>query len=200
MVRSFADRPIPTAVLERILANAQRAPSAGHSQGWAFVVLEGADTATFWRHASDAEWRAEPDWSGLQRAPVIVMPLAHQQAYLDRYAEPDKRASGLALAEAAEWPVPYWLVDTSFAAMLILLSAVDAGLGALFFRLRGSEAALLADLGVPSGYRPIGAIALGWPDGEDRPPASLRRGRRPPATVVHRGRWPAQPRASGDPD
>ena len=41
MVRSFEDRPIPPDVLDRILANALHAPSAGFSQGWAFVVLEG---------------------------------------------------------------------------------------------------------------------------------------------------------------
>lgn len=184
MVRSFADRPVPAPMLDRILANARRAPSAGFSQGWAFIVLEGRDqTDLFWEHTGDPEWRARPNWPGLLRAPVIIVPVTDEQAYIDRYREPDKGGG------AEGWPVPYWLVDTSFAAMLILLSAVDAGLGALFFSVAHAEEALRSALGVPSGIRPIGAIALGWPDDQDRPSPSLARGHLPAEAVIHRGRW-----------
>jgi nitroreductase len=188
MCRSFDGAPVPPRLLERILASGRRAPSAGFSQGSAFVVLEGAaQTQRFWSHVSDPGWREHPTWPGLLRAPVIILPLAHKQAYLDRYREPDK--AGLGRQEESGWPVPFWLVDTSFATMLILLSVVDAGLGALFFGLPGGERELLADLGVPSGYEPIGAVAVGWPDAEDRPSPSLARGRRPSEEVIHRGRW-----------
>jgi nitroreductase len=73
--------------------------------------------------------------------------------------------------------------------MLILLSAVDEGLGALFFDLDYGRQELLADLGIPDTYEPIGAVALGWADGDDRPSPSLARGHRPAEDVVHRGRW-----------
>jgi nitroreductase len=187
MVRSFSTDPVPADVLARILANAQRAPSAGFSQGWAFVVLEGpAQTAVFWEAVADAEWHAEPDWPGLLRAPVIIIPLAHEAAYRARYGEPDKARSGLA---EAPWPVPYWLVDTSFAALLMLLTAVDAGLGALFAGLNRRDDQVMEALGVPAEFRPIGAVLLGWPDGQDRPSASLARGHRPSESVIHRGHW-----------
>jgi nitroreductase len=84
--------------------------------------------------------------------------------------------------------VPYWLVDTAFASMLILLTASDAGLGALFFGIFQGERELLEALGVPDGYQPIGAIALGWP-APDRPSPSLKRGHRPVEEVIHRGHW-----------
>jgi len=188
MVRSFADAPVPPEVLDRVLANAQRAPSAGFSQGWAFVVLVGPEeTALFWDTVSDHDWRADPTMPGLVRAPVIIIPLTDEPAYLARYAEADKAPRGL--QDADTWPVPYWLVDTSFATMLILLSAVDAGLGALFFGLNHTDDAMMGALGVPAGYRPIGAVALGWADGQDRPSPSLARGHRPIEAVVHRGRW-----------
>jgi nitroreductase len=187
MCRSFEDRPVPADTLERILANAQRAPSAGFSQGWGFVVLEGSEQTTgFWERTSEEEWRLDPDWPGLLRAPVIIIPLAHKQAYIDRYSEPDKAAAGL--QHEAAWTVPYWLVDTAFATMLILLTAADAGLGALFFGIDRGEQDLLDWLGVPAGYRPIGAVALGWP-APDRPSPSLKRGRRSAEQVIHRGRW-----------
>ncbi|MGH9067765.1 MAG: nitroreductase family protein [Acidimicrobiales bacterium] len=190
MVRAFADRPVAPEVVDRILDRARHAPSAGYSQGFDFLVLEGASqTSVLWEAVSTPDWRSTSDrWPGLSAAPVVVLPLAHEQAYLDRYSEPDKAAAGL--QEAESWPVPFWLVDTSFATMLVLLGAVEEGLGACFFGLfRGQEEALTA-LGVPAGHRPIGAVALGWPDPErDRPSPSLARGRRPFEETVHRGRW-----------
>jgi len=192
MVRNFSDRPLPPGALDRVLANARRAPSAGFTQGWAFVVLEGREqTDLVWRLTLDADWRARRAHQGLENAPVIVLPLSHRQAYLDRYAEPDKAALGLGAED--RWPVPYWDVDTAFATMLMLLTAVDEGIGALFFGLFSGEADLLAALGVPAGYRAIGAVALGWPAPDDPPSPSLRRGRRPSREVVHRGRWEAGP-------
>ena len=110
---------------------------------------------------------------------------------MDRYAEPDKASTGLGRS-ADDWPVPYWLVDTAMSSMLMLLGAVDQGLGALFFGIFDHEAELLADLGVPEGHRPIGTIAVGYRStepGADRPSRSLARGRRPFEDVVHRGGW-----------
>jgi nitroreductase len=187
MCRSFEDRPVPTEAVDRILAHARRPPSAGFSQGWAFVVLEGGEQTTrFWQLTSEPEWRANPNWPGLLRAPVIIIPLAHEQAYRDRYSQPDK---GSIPPDQQVWDVPYWLVDTAFATMLLLLSVVDEGLGALFFDINHGRQELLAALGVPADYEPIGAVAVGYPDGNDRPSPSLARGHRPVEDVVHRGRW-----------
>jgi len=183
---------VPEAVVDRILDLGLRAPSAGFSQGWAFVVLEGErQTRRFWDTTLPQERRSTFPWPGLLDAPVLIVPLAHPDAYVQRYAEPDKAASGLGDGEAA-WPVPYWYVDTAFVSLLMLLAAVDADLGALFFGIFQDEAALLAELGVPDEYRPVGAIALGYPlSGSDASPPSqsTRRGRRSIDDVVHRGGW-----------
>jgi nitroreductase len=186
MVRAFDDRPLPPEVVERILANGARAPSAGFAQGWAFLVLEGPEeTGRFWAASSppDAN-RARTRWPGVLRAPLLVVVLADEGAYRRRYAEPDKVASGLA---QRPWPVPYWHVDAGFAALLMLLTAVDAGLGALFFGVSDHEG-LRRAFGVPDDLTPIGAVAVGHPM-PDEPSPSLARGRRPLADVVHRGRW-----------
>jgi nitroreductase len=190
MVRTFTDLPVDRPVLDRVLDAGRRAPSAGFSQGTAFVVLEGtAQTEPFWTMTAPpaAVPGAGGRWARLRRAPVVVVPLAHRQAYLDRYAEPDK--AGLGMDREDAWRVPYWLVDTAFATMAILLAATDAGLGALFFSLGGGEAELLAHLGVPAGFDPIGAVALGWPADDDPRSPSLARGRRDRAETVHFGRW-----------
>ena len=188
MVRSFEDRPIPPEVVDRILDNATRAPSAGYSQGWAFIALEGDDRCVFWETTTDEGWEASRRREGLLAAPLIVLPLSHKQAYLDRYSLEDKVAFGL--GDETRWPVPYWDIDVGMASMSILLTAVDAGLGALFFGLFRGEKELLDRLGVPEGYRPIGAIAIGYPDPSDVPSPSLKRvGRRPRGETIHRGRW-----------
>lgn len=188
MCRDFLDRPVDGAIVDRLLDRARRAPSAGHAQGWAFVVLEGPEqTWRFWAHDAEPAWLARPTHPGLLRAPVIVLPLAHRQAYVDRYAEADKRA-GTAKGPGT-WEVPYWLVDTSFATMLLLLGAVEEGLGALLFALHADPADLLDALEVPPGWEPLGAVALGWPAPGDRATPSAARGRRPAGEVVHRGRW-----------
>lgn len=188
MVRDYEDRPVDPAVVDALLAAATHAPSAGFTQSWSFLVLEGPDqTERFWRHTLPPAERARFAWPGLLRAPVLVLPLASRRAYLERYAEPDKAGAGL--GAAAAWPVPYWQVDCAFATMVLLLGAVDAGLGALFFGIFRGERELLDGLGVPGDLRPIGAVALGHPAPGGRPSTSLARGRRPLAEVVHRGHW-----------
>jgi len=190
MVRTFLDLPVERSVLDAVVDAGRRAPSAGFSQGSAFLVLEGPrQTEPFWQLTAPptVSSTAGGRWDRLRRAPVVVVPLAHRQAYLDRYGEPDK--AGLGLDRADAWRVPFWLVDTAFAVMAMLLAATDAGLGALFFGLGGGERDLLDALGVPPGYEPIGAIALGWPSPDDPPSPSLARGRRDRAETVHYGRW-----------
>jgi nitroreductase len=188
MCRSFQDKPVPPEMVDRLVDLARRAPSAGHAQGWAFVVLEGREqTSRFWSTDADPTWLAQPDYPGVLRAPVLVIPFCSRQAYLDRYARPDKAGAGLDLE--AGWPAPYWLIDTAFATMLLLLGAVDAGLGALLFRLHGDPARLRAALGVPDGWEPIGVVALGWPAAGEPTPPRPPRPLRPLDEVLHRGGW-----------
>jgi nitroreductase len=186
MVRRFVNRPVASDALDRILDNATRAPSAGYSQGWAFVVLEGDDRRTFWETTRpDQPW--DPSPGSLHAAGAIVLPLSHKQAYLDRYSMPDKAAFGM--GDERNWPAPYWDIDVGFACQTMLLTAVDLGLGALFFGIFTGERELLDNLGVPPGYRAIGAIAVGHPLPGERSSPSLKTGRRPQAEVIHRGRW-----------
>lgn len=191
MTRSFDTRPVPDEVIERMVDLATRAPSAGKTQGWHLVVLTGADTARFWDISLAPESRPHFRWKRLLDAPVIAIPLADPEAYLARYSEPDKAASGLGEAEDA-WPTPYWTVDASMSVMTLLLAAEDEGLGALLFGIFTDEAGLRAAFGIPDRLQILGAIALGWPAADvaaDQTGLSARRPRRRSAEVIHRGGW-----------
>lgn len=195
MTRRFTGQPLPDGLLDTLLADAVRAPSAGHTQGWSFVVLEGPEeTSRYWGAATDPAWRATSRrYEGLAKAPAIVLPLASPQAYVGRYGEPDKASSGLGPPPAGggqeAWPVPYWFVDAAFATLLLLLRATEEGLGTAFLGAFRGERELLTALGVPGGQRLLGAVLVGRAAPDDPPSGSLARGRRPLDEVVHRGTW-----------
>jgi nitroreductase len=187
MVRRFEQRPLPAEVLDRVLGCALHAPSAGFSQGTELVVLdEPGAVERFWSTTTNPRFDQPLDRSA--GPPVLVLVLSGKKAYLDRYAEPDK--AGLGMDVEAGWPVPWWDLDAAMAAMLLLLAAVDAGVGGWLFGVFHGEKRLLADLGVPAGYRLVGVVGLGYQAADDRPSGSPRRRRRRPLDeVVHRGRW-----------
>jgi nitroreductase len=188
MVRNYdPSRPVPAEVIDRILGHAVRAPSAGYSQGWAFLVLEEpADRERFWRAATPKTNERTRWLRDMRNAPLIIVAHSNKGRYLDRYAEADK---GWTDRDEARWPVPYWHIDAGFASLLMLLTAVDEGLGACFFGIPPERiAAYRAEFGVPEEFTPIGAVSVGYPAPDQRS-GSLARGRRPSDEVVHRGRW-----------
>ncbi len=196
MVRTYdGSRPVAPETVRRLMELATRAPNAGFSQGWDFVVLQQvADRDRFWDAATEPG--TEPDrWlRGMRTAPVLVLCLSDPERYLDRYAEPDKGWTDRSLEH---WPVPYWDVDTGMAALLLLLGAVDAGLGGCFFGVPGARHdAVRQALQVPADRRIVGMVSIGYPAPDRRSP-SLRRGRRPVSDVVHDGvfdvPFPAEP-------
>jgi nitroreductase len=117
-------------------------------------------------------------------APLLIVPHSNKDAYLDRYAQPDKRFTD---RSDAWWPAPYWDIDTGFASLLMLLTAVDNGLGACFFGIPVERIGAYREaFGVPPRFHPIGAISVGY---SDEPARDLTARRRPTADTVHRGRW-----------
>ncbi len=195
MTRAFSPEPIDPTVVDSLVDLASRAPSAGKTQGWHLVVLEGEQTQRFWDISLPAEKRASFRWTHLLDAPVIALPLADAGAYTSRYSEPDKARTGLGESPAA-WPVPYWTIDTSMSVMTLLLAAENVGLGALLFGVFHNEEALRSELGIPDQLELLGAIALGRPlatdssdsDGADSGRSSGR-ARRTPDQIIHRNGW-----------
>jgi nitroreductase len=193
MVRHYAPRPVPAHLVDELVRNGLRAPSGGFSQGWGFLVLDEPDDVARFRDAVTPREEPERWFAATFDAPVVIVPCANKDVYLDRYAQPDK---GHTDRSDAWWPAPYWDIDTGFAALLILLTAVDRGLGACFFGLPIERIdPFRKSFGVPDQLRPIGAISVGYPaEPAEEVRASrqvARQRRRREEDVVHRGRWKA---------
>lgn len=188
MVRRYdPDRAVSPDVVRRLLEHAIRAPSAGFSQGWSFLVLaDQTDRERFWQAATPQTGVWQQWLVNMRTAPLIIVVHSNKDVYLDRYAEADK---GWTDRDESRWPVPYWDIDAGMASLLMLLTAVDEGLGACFFGVPPERIGAYRDeFDVPDQFTPIGAVSVGY-RAEDHRSGSLKRGRRPVAEVVHWGQW-----------
>lgn len=190
-VRTYADRPVPLEVLERI-ANAAVvwAPSAGFSQGLRIVGVTDPETRRqIATAAAEDELAAQgrPRWKAA--APVHMVVLTREDDYHERYQSADKlKITG---GREIEWPAPYWYVDAGAAAMTLMLAAIDEGLDTAIFGVTDLPA-LYATLKLPEEVR-FAVVTMGYPaDGSDGPSAEssvLTQRRKPREEVVRWERW-----------
>jgi FMN reductase [NAD(P)H] len=191
MVRNYADEPVSREAVERIVAAGRKAPSGGFSQGVRFVVVtEEATRREIARLADEPEYLEMGLEPWISKAPVHVVVAMREDDYHDRYNEPDKKAGG---EEEVEWRVPWWWVDAGKATMLLLLAAIDEGLGAGLFGLVGDRNDDVRELlGIPADVEVVGVVTVGHaapePTEECRK-ERLRSRRRPLEEVVHWERW-----------
>jgi nitroreductase len=184
MVRHFTNEEVTGETIDGILELAQHAPSAGFSQGSAYVVVTRPQTRRLLGKLMGEE---EPDFRfhrWVSEAPVAIVACVSEKLYHDRYNEPDKLNKE---GREIEWPTPYWFFDIGAGCMIILLAAVDAGLAAAFsgvHNVKGTKELL----GIPPHFHPVGVISIGH-GAEDVKSPSLKRGRRKWENVVHFERW-----------
>jgi nitroreductase len=196
IVRQFERRPVPHEVLRRIAVAAQRAPTAGFSQGQRLIVV--TDEATR-RRVGEAveEWfevaEGHGDW--ISGCAAQFVPCVSEKIYRDRYGEPDKRAEDARMGhatDAEDWPVPYWWMDIGCTTMLVMLAAINEGLAAGFCGVPKGPAPLQAVLGIPEDMVPVGVIPVGYRLADKRSP-SLKRGRVPFEEFARWESWSGAP-------
>ena len=173
MVHVFEQRAVDAALIDRLLDTARRGPSAGFSQGTDFLVLDDDNArAHFWELTDDPRFPLEPGELDVA-PPVLVIALSDPNRYIERYSRPDKLPFGLDRAEA--WPVKFWDTDTAMACLLLLLAAVDAGLGGWYFGIGYGENELRQQLGIPEDRNIVGVVGLGYAGVDERPAARRTR-------------------------
>jgi len=163
MIRAYKSAPVPEEKIQRLLKYAVRAPSAGNLQPWEFIVVKSPET-----RAKLA--KAAFDQTSIATAPVIIATCADIQRAGSKYGA---RGSF------------YSLVDTAFASLLILLGAVEQGLGACFVgSYNPDEVTKLFAL--PEHVRPVGLITVGYPAESPRKPGTPKLEL---SKLVHTEKW-----------
>ena len=185
MVRRYADTPVDAAAIERIAATALRGPSAGFSQGVRLVVVTDADRRrAIAKLCDEDDYVADGFQPWLSVAPVHVVVTVRENDYRQRYAEADKASAG----GVEEWSAPYWWVDAGAALMLLLLAAVDEGLGAGVLDI-ADVAGMRSLLDIPDDIAPVCLVTLGHPAEDAGPIGSAKRGRRDTNDALRWERW-----------
>ena len=188
MVRHFSAEPVASEVIERIIALAQHAPSAGYTQGQSLVVVTQPETRReIGRICGEEEYTSANFHPFISEAPVLVVPCVSEAAYHRRYQEADKVDEEGA---ETEWPVPYWFMDIGCSVMILLLAVVNEGLAAGFAGAPTTERVgeLRRLLGIPDEVTPVGVIPIGH-RAADTPSPSLKRGRKPATEFARFERW-----------
>jgi nitroreductase len=161
MIRRFRPDPVSDATVRRLIDAATRAPSAGHTEPWSFVVVRDPSTR-------QALMRAALSQAFVAEAPVVIVPCAELARSRARYHARGER---------------YAWIDASFASMLLLLAVTEEGLGACFVG-AFDDAAVARILGLPQDVQPLAVVPVGVPA---ETPRGL--GRRRLDDVIRSGSW-----------
>lgn len=186
-VRSYTGEPVPRETLERIARATRRGPNAGYSQGLRLLVVD--DPETIQTLAGWQEDERSKSWFGKAAAHILVM--TREQDYHDRYNQADK----LAVTGGVEivWPVPFWHVDAGAALMLVLLAALEEGLGAGVYGVVVEEDARWRELlALPDDLTIVAGVTVGHPAEDpdwDRATSVFSQRRRKQDEVVKWNRW-----------
>ena len=185
MVRNFQEKRIPTERIDRILRLALRAPSAGYTQGWAYVVVTNQKIRRrIGKIQGESDFYVKRKHKFISEAPVLIVACISEKLYHDRYRETDKLRSD---GQEIEWTVPFWYFDIGGACTIIFLAAVNEGLAAAFTGIFRQQQ-IRELLGIPNHFLPIGVVSIGYPKKDVRS-LSLRRGPRSSRDVIHYECW-----------
>jgi nitroreductase len=161
--RAFTDRPVPRAVLERVLAAAVRAPNHKLTEPWRFTVLGARSAARFAeiKRAHRATKFAEP--ASPEAAKAI------DKTYREALGTPAFVVVMCAVSEDAVRREEDYAA-TMMAAENLMIAASAEGLGS-YLRTGGvMEDAELKDLAqLPAGHRIVAVISLGYPAAPQEP-------------------------------
>jgi coenzyme F420-0:L-glutamate ligase/coenzyme F420-1:gamma-L-glutamate ligase len=180
-IREFSSQAVDAGAVERAIAAAVTAPAPHHSTPWRFVLVESAPARARLLDDMLAAWVADLRGDGfteeqiarrtrrgevLRRAPLLIVPCLHAGA-AHRY--PDPRRS------TAEREM--FLVSAGAAVENLLVALAAEGLGSAWVSsTMFCRSVVSAALGLPDGWEPMGAVAVGHPAAPppDRPPRDPR--------------------------
>jgi nitroreductase len=171
--RAFSDEAVPADILESLFEAARWAPSSSNEQPWTYIVGTKDDPENFAKLVSvlvpvNASWA--------QHAPVLALAVA--ELAFAKSGKPNKNA----------------LYDVGAASAWLTVEATSRGL--FVHQMGGYDSDKAREVfGIPAGWEPIAAMAMGFPGQADTLPEPLReremaaRTRKPIAAFVVSGKW-----------
>jgi len=136
-VRAYQDKPVPEDVLNRVLEAARLAPSGNNRQERKFVVITDAETRKNLVQAANNQ-------NFVGQAPVVIAAVG---------TNPEKMMS---------CDIPGDPVDVAIALDHMTLAAIEEGLGTCWIG-AFSQDEVCKILGIPSPYKVIELLTLGYP-------------------------------------
>src|SRR5215207_2164449 len=140
MIRKYLPNKIPDRIISKLIKNASKAPSAGHTQVQEFIIVRDPATKKKLRQASVNQ-------KAIEDAPVLIVVCSNTSRSVGRYGQRGRDF--------------YSIIDGAFA-----------------------DDKIAKILELPEYVKPIGIIAVGYPD---ESPAKLERIRN--EQIVHYERW-----------
>jgi nitroreductase len=142
MIREYDQaKQVSDEIIMKLIRNAHRAPSAGHTQVQEFIIVKDPTVKKKLR-------KAAVDQEYVETAPVLIVVCSNTSRSISRYGSRGKQF--------------YSITDGAFASMLILLTAVNEGIGACFVG-AFEDNKVSAIVGLPDYVKPIGIICIGYP-------------------------------------
>jgi len=156
-VRSYLDKPVPSAVVERLLDAAVWAPSGMNGQPWRFTVIQDREVIN--------------SLSGRTRELVMkTMPLPEQLQAAFKSGQDVVFYGAPLLIFISVKKNPDWrtvnLLDCGLAAQNMFLAAHQEGLGSCFIgfaSLLNQDPKTLAEIGIPEDHELIAPLIFGYP-------------------------------------
>ena len=172
--RAFSERPVGRETLLSVLEAARWAPSSFNEQPWRFLLAHSENRDEFERMLGCLK---EGNQTWAQTAPVLLISIA-KTYFGDDPSKTNRHA----------------LHDVGLATAQLVLQALDHGL--YVHQMAGFEREVAREVyGVPEGFEPVTAMALGYPGDPDELPEKLAererqpRSRMPLADLVFGERW-----------
>lgn len=146
-VRSYLDKPVDDATIEKLLRAGMAAPSAMNKQPWHFVVVTD-------KQKLEALSEANPNAGMAAHAPLAIVVCGDLSRALEGIAR------------------EYWVQDCSAATQNILLAANAMGLGSVWtgsYPIKERCEAISKILQLPENVLPLNTIVIGYPERDNTP-------------------------------
>ena len=182
-IRSLRPDPVPDELITKIIDAATRAPSAGNSQPWAFVVVRDPELRAKLVPSAQKHFEVMYERALQRMKPGDPLPYQRLKLLIEKFGQVPAWIYPCIVSQPGSTPSSSSYGSIFPAIQNLLLAARGLGLGAALTMIALPAAKEV--LGLPPEVEPVASIPLGYPDQEHYG----RTTRKPLNEVIHWDRW-----------